>query len=78
MLARIRGGLNNPAHQDYFSNRRFTTQKEIQQRRNAELKIKFVLRQIKAVNVKTRGQIVRKMTVRRCAVFPAAKRLREY
>ena len=77
-MARTRGGLNNPTHCDYLNNRRFAAQKEIQQRRNARFKIKFVLPQFKAVNIKNDEQIVRRITVRRRMVFPAAKCLREY
>ena len=51
-MVRTRGGLNNPAHQDYFNNRRFAAQKKIQQRRNTRFKIKFVLPQFNAVYIK--------------------------
>lgn len=44
VMARTRGGLNNPARQNYFNNRRFLAQKEIQQRRKPQIKIKLVFR----------------------------------
>ena len=40
-MARTRVGLNNLGCQDYFNNRRFAAQKEIDQRRNYRFKIKF-------------------------------------
>ena len=79
-MARTRGGLNNLARlrRDYFENRRFAAQKEIQQRRNARFKIKKVIPQRRVIQVKKHGNIVRTMNVRRCAIYPATKRLIEY
>ena len=50
-MARTRVGLNNPACQDYFNNKRFAAPKEIQQRRTSQFKIKKVTPQSKVVNV---------------------------
>ena len=77
-MARTRGGLNNQACWDYFNNRTFAAQKKMQKRRTAQFKVKLVILQRKAVNVKKCGNIVTRMTVRRCTVYPAAKRLHEY
>ena len=46
--------------------------------RNKDIKIKKLLKQIKNIKVKHRGIVVRKMTVRRGAIFPATRRQREY
>ena len=78
-MARTRGVLNNYNRNcNYFNNRRFAAAKEIQNRRISNFKIKFVLRQFKNINVKKHGNIVRKMTVRRYAIFPAVRRIQEY
>ena len=67
-----------------FNNRRFAAAKEIasarERRRNHErrLKIKFLLSQGKNVEVKHRGNVVRRMRVRRKAIFPASVRERRY
>ena len=79
-MARARSSLNNLARakQDYFENKRLVAQKQIQQRRNARFKIKKVIPQRRVIQVKKRGNIVRKMNVRRRAIYPATKRIREY
>ena len=67
-----------------FNNRRFAAAKEIasarERRRNHErrFKIKFLLSQGKNVEVKHRGNVVRRMRVRRKAIFPASVRERRY
>ena len=47
-------------------------------RRNKDINIKRLLSQIKNIEVKHTGIVVRKMTVRRGAIFPATRRQREY
>ena len=42
-------------------------------RRNKEIKIKKLLAQPKNIEVKHRGRVVRKMTVRCRAIFPASR-----
>lgn len=62
-----------------FDERRTAAAKEIANRRrtNAKnIKIKVLLPQSKRVEVKQRGQVVRRMTVRRRSIFPAAVRNR--
>ena len=63
-----------------FNLRRVAAAKEIRRGRvNAKnIKIKVVLPQRKNVEVKQRGQVVRRMTVRRKSIFPAAIRNRRY
>ena len=64
-----------------FDERRIATAKEIANRRrtNAKnFKIKVLLPQSKQVDVKQRRVIVRRMTVRRRSIFPAAVRNRRY
>ena len=63
-----------------FNQRRVASAKEIRRGRvNAKnIKIKVLLPQIKDVEVKQRGQVVRCMTVRRKSIFPAAVRNRRY
>ena len=63
-----------------LENRRFAAAKEIanQRRRNNGFKIKFLLLQGKNIDVKLRGNIVRRMRVRRRTVFPAMQRNRQY
>ena len=63
-----------------FDQRRVASAKEIRRGRvNAKnIKIKVLLPQIKDVEVKQRGQVVRRMTVRRKSIFPAAVRNRRY
>ena len=63
-----------------FNNRRIAAAKEIanarERRRSHEprFKIKFFLPQGKNVEVKHRGNVVRRMRVRRKAIFPASVR----
>ena len=63
-----------------FDLRRVAAAKEIRRGRiNAKnIKIKVLLPQRKDVEVKQRGQVVRRMTVRRKSIFPAAVRNRRY
>ena len=63
-----------------FDQRRVASANEIRRGRvNAKnIKIKVLLPQIKDVEVKQRGQVVRRMTVRRKSIFPAAVRNRRY
>ena len=60
--------------------RRAAAEKEIRRRRvNAkEIKIKVLLPQGKDIEVKKRGQVIRRMRVRRKSIFPAAVRNRTY
>ena len=58
-----------------FDNRRFATTKEMARRvRASDVKIKFLLPQVKNIEVKVRGNIVRRMQVRRIAKHSAKKR----
>ena len=63
-----------------FDERRVAAAKEIRRRRvNAKnIKIKVLLPQSKNIEVKKRGQVVRRMRVRRRSIFPAAVRNRRY
>ena len=64
-----------------FDQRRTASAKEIANRRRANsknIKIKVLVPQSKQVEVKQRGQVVRRMTVRRRSIFPAAVRNRRY
>ena len=63
-----------------FDQKRVASAKEIRRGRvNAKnIKIKVLLPQIKDVEVKQRGQVVRRMTVRRKSIFPAAVKNRRY
>ena len=62
-----------------FDLRRVATAKEIRKRVNAKnIKIKVLLPQGKNVEVKKRGQVIRRMRVRRKSIFPAAVRNRTY
>ena len=63
-----------------FDLRRVAAAKEIRRGKiNAKnIKIKVLLPQRKDVEVKQRGQVVRRMTVRRKSIFPAAVRNRRY
>ena len=63
-----------------FDLRRVAAAKEIRRGRiNAKnIKIKVLLPQRKDVEVKQRGQVARRMTVRRKSIFPAAVRNRRY
>ena len=58
-----------------FDNRRVAAAKEMRRRlRASDVKIKFLLPQSKNVEVKVRGNIVRRMRVRRVAKHGAKKR----
>ena len=58
-----------------FDNRRFAAAKEMVRRvRASDVKIKFLLPQSKDIEVKVRGNVVRKMRVRRVAKHDAKKR----
>ena len=58
-----------------FDNRRVAAAKEMRRRvRASDVKIKFLLPQSKNVEVKVRGNIVRRMRVRRVAKHSAKKR----
>ena len=64
-----------------FNQRRVAAAKEIANRRrqNAKnFKIKVLLPQSRNVEVKQRGQVIRRMRVGRKAIFPAAVRNRRY
>ena len=67
-----------------FNHRRFAAAKEIPNarecRRNHEsrFKIKFLLPQGKNVEVKYRGNVVRRMRFRRKGIFPASVREKRY
>ena len=63
-----------------FDLRRVAAAKEIRRGRvNAKnIKIKVLLPQSKNIEVKKRGQVVRRMRVRRKLIFPAAVRNRTY
>ena len=58
-----------------FDNRRFAAAKEMARRvRASDVKIKFLLPQVKNIEVKVRGNVVRKMRVQRFAKHGAKKR----
>ena len=58
-----------------FDGRRVAAAKEMRRRvRASDVKIKFLLPQVKDVEVKFRGNVVRKMKVRRVAKHGAKKR----
>ena len=58
-----------------FDNRRFAAAKEMARRvRASDVKIKFLLPQVKNVEVKVRGNVVRRMRVQRLAKHSAKKR----
>ena len=62
-----------------FDLRRVAAAKEMRGRVNARnIKIKVLLPQSKNVEVKKRGQVIRRMRVRRKSIFPAAVRNRTY
>ena len=62
-----------------FDQRRVAAAKENRRRINPKnIKIKVLLPQPKNVEVKNRGQVVRRMTVRRRSIFPAMVRNRVY
>ena len=61
--------------------RRVAAAKEMSRRRRVnakDVKIKVLLPQGKNVEVKKRGQVIRRMRVRRKSIFPAAVRNRTY
>ena len=72
-MARTRGGLARRINN--FDNRRFASNAR---RSNNRFKIKFLLSQGKNVDVKVRGNVVRRMRVRRRAIFPVMVRDRQY
>ena len=58
-----------------FDNRRFAAAKETVRRvRASDIKIKFLLPQSKDIEVKVRGNVVRRMRVRRVAKHGSKKR----
>ena len=58
-----------------FDNRRVAAAKEMRRRiRASDVKIKFLLPRVKDIEVKVRGNVVRKMKVRRVAKHGAKKR----
>ena len=58
-----------------FDNRRVAAAKEMRRRiRASDVKIKFLLPQSKDIEVKVRGNVVRRMKVRRVAKHGAKKR----
>ena len=58
-----------------FDNRRSAASKEMARRvRASDVKIKFLLPQVKNIEVKVRGNVARKMRVRRLAKHGAKKR----
>ena len=58
-----------------FDNRRFAAAKEmVRNVRASDVKIKFLLPQVKNVEVKVRGNVVRRMRVQRLAKHGAKKR----
>ena len=62
-------------HNVNFHNRRFAAAKEMTRgARASDVKIKFLLPQVKNVEVKVRGNVVRRMRVRRLAKHAAKKR----
>ena len=65
-----------PQRQDVdFQTQRVAAAKEVRRRvRASDVKIKFLLPQVKNVEVKHRGNVVRKMKVRRVAKHGAKKR----
>ena len=78
-MARTRvGPRRRPANMN-FDLRRVAAAKEMRRRINAKnIKIKVLLPQSKEIEVKQRGQVVRRMRVRIKSTFPAAVRNRRY
>ena len=73
-MARTRAVLRQRPNVN-FDNRRFAAVKEMARRaRASDVKIKFLLPQVKNVEVKVRGNVVRRMRVRRLAKHTAKKR----
>ena len=79
-MARTRLGPRRGPANINFDLRRVAAAKEIRRgRANAKnIKIKVLLPQGKNIEVKKRGQVVRRMRVRRKSIFPAAVRNRTY
>ena len=79
-MARTRLGPRRGPANINFDLRRVAAAKKIRRgRTNAKnIKIKVLLPQSKNVEVKKRGQVVRRMRVRRKSIFPAAVRNRTY
>ena len=75
-MARTRLGPRRGPADINFDLRRVAAAKEIRRGRvNAKnIKIKVLLPQSKNIEVKKRGQVVRRMRVRRRSIFPAAVR----
>ena len=61
-----------------FDLRRVVAAKEIRRVNAKNIKIKVLLPQSKNVEVKKRGQVIRRMRVRRKSIFPAEVRNRTY
>ena len=67
--------LNIPGRDVDFQAKRVAATKEARRRiRVSDVKIKFLLPQVKNIEVKHRGNVVRKMRVRRVAKHVAKKR----
>ena len=79
-MARTRLGPRRGPANINFDLRRVAAAKELRRGRvNAKnIKIKVLLPQSKNIEVKQRGQVVRRMRVRRKSIFPAAVRNRTY
>ena len=79
-MARTRLGPRRGPANINFDLRRVAAAKELRRGRvNAKnIKIKVLLPQSKNIKVKQRGQVVRRMRVRRKSIFPAAVRNRTY
>ena len=80
-MARTRFAPRRRPQNMNFDQRRTAVAKEIANRRRTaakNVKIKMLLPQSKDVDVKQRGVVVRRMTVRRKSIFPANVRNRRY
>ena len=79
-MARTRLVKHRRAPNINFESRRVATAKEMRRGRvdAKNIKIKMLLPQIKNVEVKKRGEVVRRMRVRRKSIFHAAVRNRRY
>ena len=79
-MARTRFTLRRRPANMNFDLRRVAAAKEIRRGRvnTKTIKIKVLLPQSKNIEVKKRGQVVRRMRVRRKSIFPAAVRNRTY
>ena len=74
-MARTRAVLQQRPANINFNQRRVAAAKEIARRRRIEnIKIKILLPQGKNVEVRHRGNVVRRMRVRRRAIFPGKVR----